>query len=122
MPSSAVASTIACVSSVCRVCGEPFTWPNTLPLTLTLTLTLTRYRDRMSRGRAILSSVLVALGALAYGISPIDVIPELLTGPLGLADDLAVLVGAGFAIWKLMSGSNPGPTGSNPPGAAPPIP
>ena len=72
----------------------------------------------MNRGRAILSSVLVALGALAYGISPIDVIPELLTGPLGLTDDLAVLVGAGFAIWKLMSGSKPDP-GPAPPNAGP---
>jgi uncharacterized membrane protein YkvA (DUF1232 family) len=80
----------------------------------------------MSRGRAILSSVLVALGAIAYGISPIDVIPELFTGPLGLTDDLAVLVGAGFAIWKLLSGSNPGPGATppraTPPGATPPAP
>ena len=42
-----------------------------------------------------------------YGVSPIDVIPELLTGPLGFADDLAVLAGAGFAIWKLLSGRGP---------------
>ena len=63
----------------------------------------------MNRGRAILSSVLVALGALAYGISPIDIIPELLTGPLGLADDLAVWVGAGFAIYKLLTGKDAGP-------------
>jgi len=61
----------------------------------------------MSRGRAILSAVLVALGAIAYGVSPIDVIPELLVGPLGFGDDLAVLAGAGFAIWKLMSGRDP---------------
>jgi|GEM_PF-2504842 len=61
----------------------------------------------MSRGRAILSAVLVALGAIAYGASPIDIIPELLVGPLGLADDLAVWVGAGVAIWKLLSGSRP---------------
>ena len=63
----------------------------------------------MTRRRAILSSVLVALGAIAYGASPIDVIPELLTGPLGLSDDLAVLVGAGVAIWKLLSARRPGP-------------
>jgi len=59
----------------------------------------------MSRRRAILSSVLVGLGAIVYGVSPIDVIPELLTGPLGLTDDLAVWAGAGFAIRKLLSGS-----------------
>lgn len=58
----------------------------------------------MSRGRAILSAVLVALGAIAYGASPIDILPELVLGPLGLADDAAVLVGAGLAIWRLLSG------------------
>jgi Protein of unknown function (DUF1232) len=73
----------------------------------------------MNRGRAILSSVLVALGALAYGASPIDIIPELLTGPLGLADDLAVWIGAGYAIWKLMSGSKAGP-GTPPPASGQP--
>lgn len=68
----------------------------------------------MSRGRAIVSAVLVALGALAYGASPIDIIPELLTGPIGLVDDLAIWVGAGVAIWKLLSGSqsSPGPAPS----------
>ena len=75
----------------------------------------------MNRGRAILSSVLVALGALAYGASPIDIIPELLTGPLGLVDDLAIWVGAGFAIWKLLSGSKPG-QGTPPPAAGQPAP
>jgi len=65
------------------------------------------YRDRMSRRRAILSSVLVALGAIVYGASPIDVIPELLTGPIGLGDDLAVYVAAGVGIWKLLSRSKP---------------
>ena len=69
----------------------------------------------MSRGRAILSAVLVALGAIAYGASPIDIIPELLTGPLGLVDDLAIWVGAGVAIWKLLSGSRPTPGASAPP-------
>lgn len=74
----------------------------------------------MTRGRAILSAVLVALGALAYGASPIDIIPELLTGPLGLADDLAVWVGAGIAIWKLLSGSKPAPGTTPPAGEQPP--
>ncbi len=66
----------------------------------------------MPRRRAIISAVLVALGAIAYGASPIDLVPELITGPLGLGDDLAVWVGAGLAIWKLLTGSQsaPGPT------------
>jgi hypothetical protein len=71
----------------------------------------------MSRGRQIAAAVLVAIAALIYGASPIDVIPELVTGPLGLADDLAVFVGAGFAIWKLLSGGK-GPAGD----ATPPTP
>ena len=31
-------------------------------------------------------------------------IPELLTGPFGFIDDAGVLVGAGLAIWKLLTG------------------
>ncbi len=71
----------------------------------------------MSRGRSIAAAIVVAIGALIYGISPIDVIPELLTGPLGLADDLAVFVGAGFAIWKLLTGRDPRAGGVTPPPA-----
>ena len=76
----------------------------------------------MSRTRAIVSAILVGLGALAYGVSPIDVIPEILVGPLGFGDDLAVLAGAGFAIWKLLSGRDPrqaGPKPGTPPGSQP---
>ncbi len=72
----------------------------------------------MSRGRQVAAAVLIAAAALLYGISPLDVIPEFL-GPLGLADDLAVLAGAGFAIWKLLSGGKPKPGDA---GATPPAP
>ena len=58
----------------------------------------------MTSRRRIVAAVLVALGAIAYGVSPIDVIPELLTGPFGFIDDAGVLVGAGLAIWKLLTG------------------
>ena len=58
----------------------------------------------MTPGRRKIAAVLVAIGAILYGISPIDVIPELLTGPLGLIDDGGVLIGAGIAIWRLLSG------------------
>ncbi len=61
----------------------------------------------MSRGRQVTAAILIAVAAIIYGVSPVDVIPELLTGPLGLVDDLAVFVGAGFAIWKLLSGKGP---------------
>lgn len=59
----------------------------------------------MSRGRQIAAAVLVGIAALVYGLSPVDIVPELLTGPLGLADDLAVFIGAGLAIWKLLGGT-----------------
>jgi uncharacterized membrane protein YkvA (DUF1232 family) len=69
----------------------------------------------MTPGRRILIAVLVGVGALLYGISPIDIIPELFTGPLGLTDDFAVLVGAAVGIWKILTGKN---RGESPPPAA----
>lgn len=56
----------------------------------------------MNRNRRILAAVLVALGAVVYGLSPLDIIPELLTGPFGLLDDLGVLGAAGWGIWRLL--------------------
>ena len=64
----------------------------------------------MNKGRRILAAVLVGVGALVYGISPVDIIPELLTGPLGFIDDLGILGVAGFAIYKLLTGRSPGTT------------
>jgi uncharacterized membrane protein YkvA (DUF1232 family) len=71
----------------------------------------------MSNRRHIVSAVLVAIGAIVYGVSPIDVIPELLTGPLGFTDDILVFVGAGVAVWKLLKGRGPGTSGVTPPPA-----
>jgi uncharacterized membrane protein YkvA (DUF1232 family) len=42
------------------------------------------------------------LAALIYIISPIDLIPEAIFGPLGLIDDLAV----GLAAWQLIKGGD----------------
>jgi uncharacterized membrane protein YkvA (DUF1232 family) len=61
----------------------------------------------MTNRRRTVAAVLVAIGAIVYGLSPIDVIPELLTGPIGLTDDVAVLVGAGIGIYKLLTGRSP---------------
>jgi uncharacterized membrane protein YkvA (DUF1232 family) len=58
--------------------------------------------------RRTLAAILVGLGALAYGISPIDIIPEFL-GPIGLIDDGGVLIGAAIAIWRLLRKPGPGP-------------
>ncbi|WBU38076.1 DUF1232 domain-containing protein [Homoserinibacter sp. YIM 151385] len=63
----------------------------------------------MPRGRRILAAVLIGAGAIAYGLSPIDVIPELLTGPIGLLDDAGVLIGAAYGIWRLLSGGRGAP-------------
>ena len=68
----------------------------------------------MSRRRAIISAILVAAGALVYGISPVDIIPELLTGPLGLIDDLAVFGTASLAIYKLLTGRDASKRGETP--------
>jgi uncharacterized membrane protein YkvA (DUF1232 family) len=46
----------------------------------------------------------IALGALAYLISPIDLLPEFLLGPFGLADDLIVV---GAALSRLVNRLHP---------------
>lgn len=52
--------------------------------------------------KKIVAAVLVGLGALAYGVSPIDILPDLL-GPIGLADDAVVIGAAVVAITKWVS-------------------
>jgi uncharacterized membrane protein YkvA (DUF1232 family) len=58
----------------------------------------------MKRDHSKLKAVLVGLGALLYGASPIDLIPELFAGPLGFGDDAVVFIGAGLAIWRILRG------------------
>ena len=70
----------------------------------------------MTPRRRAISAVLVAIGAIVYGASPIDIIPELLTGPLGLIDDGAVWVGAAIWIFNLLKNRGGGP-GVTPPKA-----
>jgi uncharacterized membrane protein YkvA (DUF1232 family) len=53
--------------------------------------------------RPILTSVLIGVGALLYGASPVDIIPEIIAGPLGFGDDALVLVAAAVAIWQILS-------------------
>jgi uncharacterized membrane protein YkvA (DUF1232 family) len=66
----------------------------------------------MTNRRRVVAAVLVGIAALVYGISPIDVIPELLTGPLGFIDDAGVLVAAVLGIRTLLKGRQPPATGS----------
>lgn len=56
----------------------------------------------MQRDHSKLKAVLIGLGALLYTASPIDLIPEIIAGPLGFGDDAAVLIGAGVAIYRIL--------------------
>jgi uncharacterized membrane protein YkvA (DUF1232 family) len=58
----------------------------------------------MKKDHSTLKAVLIALGALIYGASPFDLIPEFLAGPLGFGDDALVLIAAGVAIFRIVKG------------------
>lgn len=58
----------------------------------------------MKRDWSVLKAVLIGAGAILYGASPLDIIPEILVGPLGFGDDAAVLVGAAYAIFRILKG------------------
>jgi uncharacterized membrane protein YkvA (DUF1232 family) len=46
---------------------------------------------------------LVAMaGALVYLVSPVDVLPEVLLGPLGLVDDAGVVTAVAIWVYKLV--------------------
>jgi uncharacterized membrane protein YkvA (DUF1232 family) len=57
-----------------------------------------------SNNRRVVAAVLIGIAAIVYGVSPLDLVPEAILGPLGLLDDAGVIVGAGIAIWKLLQG------------------
>lgn len=46
--------------------------------------------------------VIAMAAALAYLVSPVDVLPEVVLGPLGLIDDGSVIVVVGIWIYKLV--------------------
>ncbi|MGF1662324.1 MAG: DUF1232 domain-containing protein [Kineosporiaceae bacterium] len=51
-----------------------------------------------TRYRRLLPSAVALAGALLYGASPIDLVPEALVGPLGVLDDVGLL-GAALAFF-----------------------
>ena len=53
---------------------------------------------------AHLAAPLIALAGIGYALSPVDLIPELLLGPIGLIDDLLVL---GTALSRLLNYVHP---------------
>jgi len=71
--------------------GAPSSWRDILLLLPDLTVLLMRLlRDpRVPRG-----SKLVALFGLGYALSPVDLLPAVLLGPVGLVDDLLVVTAA----------------------------
>ena len=57
----------------------------------------------MWRYRVPPRGVVAMLGALVYLASPVDVLPEVLLGPLGLVDDAGVVTGAAIFVYKLVT-------------------
>ena len=71
--------------------GASSGWRDALLLLPDLTVLLARLlRD----GRVPSGGKLVALLGLGYALSPIDLLPSLLVGPIGLVDDLLVVTAA----------------------------
>jgi uncharacterized membrane protein YkvA (DUF1232 family) len=64
-----------------------------------------------TRHRRLLPSAIALAGALLYGASPIDLVPEALVGPVGVLDDIGVL-GAALAFFitqvRRKRGTEPG--------------
>ena len=59
----------------------------------------------MPKGLRIALAAVIGVVALAYGVSPVDLVPELIAGPIGLLDDGAVIAAGIFGIWKLLKRS-----------------
>lgn len=57
----------------------------------------------MKRDYSTLKAVVIGIIAVLYGASPIDIIPDVL-GPIGWADDAIALLGAGYAIYRILKG------------------
>lgn len=57
----------------------------------------------MKRDHSTLKAVVIGIIAVLYGASPIDIIPDVL-GPIGWADDAIALLGAGYAIYRILKG------------------
>lgn len=60
----------------------------------------------MWRFRVPPRGVVAMVGALVYLATPIDVVPEVLLGPLGLVDDAGVVAGAAIFVYKLVTARN----------------
>ena len=54
------------------------------------------------RYRVPLRGIAAMAGALLYLVSPVDVLPEVALGPLGLVDDLGVVGAAAMFVYRLI--------------------
>ena len=52
--------------------------------------------------RVPLRGIAAMAGALVYLISPVDVLPEVVLGPVGLIDDLGVVGAVGMFVYRLV--------------------
>jgi uncharacterized membrane protein YkvA (DUF1232 family) len=57
----------------------------------------------MWRYRIPPSGLVAMIGALVYLVSPIDVLPEAMLGPLGLLDDAGAVTAAAVFVYKLVT-------------------
>jgi hypothetical protein len=53
--------------------------------------------------RLPLRGIVAVLGSVVYLVSPVDAVPEVPLGPIGLVDDAAVLVAAGLYLARLVA-------------------
>lgn len=51
-------------------------------------------------GQVSLAKKGLALFAVAYGVMPIDLMPELVLGPIGLLDDVGIIAAVTAYIWR----------------------
>lgn len=56
----------------------------------------------MWRFRVPPRGVVAMFAALAYLATPVDVLPEVVLGPLGLVDDAGVVTGVAFFVYRLV--------------------
>jgi uncharacterized membrane protein YkvA (DUF1232 family) len=54
------------------------------------------------RYRVPLRGIAAMAGALVYLVSPVDVLPEVALGPIGLIDDVGVLGAVGIFVYRLI--------------------
>ncbi|MCK9904261.1 MULTISPECIES: YkvA family protein [Parafrankia] len=68
----------------------------------------------LRRYRMPIQGVAAAITSLVYVVSPVDAVPEFPLGPVGLVDDVAVILGALFYLRRLVDSRRAVPRGGEP--------